>query len=64
MRRAELEALVGAAFALGFILLCAQRCLSSSDSFLRAAALIRRRRLDALATRDGPPVLRPLELRD
>ena len=36
-------ALSYAAFALGFILPCAQRCFSRRDSFLRAAALIRPR---------------------
>jgi len=33
------------AFALGFIFPCAQRCLSSRESFLRVAALNLRRRL-------------------
>ena len=35
------------AFALGFIFPCAQRCVSSRDIFLRAAALILRTGLDA-----------------
>jgi len=33
------------AFAVGFIFPCAQRCLSSRESFLRVAALNLRRRL-------------------
>jgi hypothetical protein len=37
------------AFALGFIFPCAQRCFSSRDIFLRAAALIRRTGLACFA---------------
>jgi len=48
-----------------FIFPCAQRCFSSRDSFLRAAALMRRRpRLLGAATAAGlPPLRRPVEFR-
>jgi len=63
IRLTGLEAWAGFAFALGFILPCAQRCFISRDIFLRAAALIRPRLRTFRAALGGRPTLRrPVEL--
>lgn len=56
IRRGEREMAWDRALVPGFIFPCAQRCFSSRDSFLRAAALRRPRRLPATAVlgRPGP----------
>jgi hypothetical protein len=61
-RQPERNQVYAAFFALGFIFPCAQRCFNSRDSFLRAAALIRRRQARSTTLR-RPVEFRPSMLR-